>query len=148
MKLISSNYDKETGISTATISTPLGNFTGITKLHEEDKDIESNFTGCKYAEARAIAKYAKAHIKNLKLQIKTLENTIKVLESLKDYNKNSVEARAVRKQYFILQANLVDWIARVDSLEEKLYSEMQNRKQIINAIKEKYSKEDKEEAAE
>lgn len=144
MKLIYSNYDKETGISTATISTPLGRFTATSKLHEEDKDIESNFTGCKYAEARAIAKYGKERIRIQKIKVKTLEDTIKTIENIKNYDKNSLEARMLRKQYFIAQSVLIDWIARVSSLEDKLYSEMQNRKTIIDAIQNKYGKKETE----
>ena len=50
----------------------------------------------------------------------------------------------LRKQYFIAQSVLIDWIARVSSLEDKLYSEMQNRKTIINAIQNKYGKKETE----
>ena len=52
------NYNAETGISTAWIATDLGDFYGEAKLAPEDKDIASSFAGCRYAEMRAIIKYS------------------------------------------------------------------------------------------
>ena len=54
IKLLSSNYDEETGISVASIQTDYGIFTGTSKLHEEDKHISSHYAGCQYAETKAI----------------------------------------------------------------------------------------------
>ena len=59
MKIIYSNFDETTGISTVTILTKIGEFTGTSKLHDEDKNISSSFAGCRYAEIRAIIKYHK-----------------------------------------------------------------------------------------
>ena len=39
MKIIYSNFDETTGISTVTILTKIGEFTGTSKLHDEDKKI-------------------------------------------------------------------------------------------------------------
>ena len=38
IKLIESNFDRETGVSYAKIQTDYGVFAGSAKLHEEDKD--------------------------------------------------------------------------------------------------------------
>jgi len=56
-KVIKSNYDKQIKISTVTIATPEGLFTGSSRLSAEDADIESSYAGCRNAETRAILKW-------------------------------------------------------------------------------------------
>lgn len=134
IKLIDSWYDKTSGNSYAKIRTDLGDFEGKALLHEEDRDIESTYAGCQYAETRAVLKYMKQRIKNLSLQIQALINCQKQIEGRAAYNPQSVEGRALRKQIFILQAEKKDWQARYTSLKDKLYASMMNRKEVIKKI--------------
>lgn len=138
IKIINSNFDKKTGISTVTILTDLGKFTGISKLHEEDKKFESSFAGCQYAEVKAIKKYMKAKINKISNEINGLEKGIKMLMNLKDYNSNKVENRKLRKQLFIMKKEKKDWQEKLQSLSDKLYKTMNERNNIIEKmIKEK-----------
>ena len=116
IKLLNSNYDEETGISTASIQTDYGIFTSTSKLHEEDKDIVSTYAGCQYAETKAILKYMKYRTKLIKQQIKGLEDCQKALMNLKDYNHNSVENRTIRKQIYLLKRQKKDFENRISSL--------------------------------
>jgi hypothetical protein len=100
-KLEKVDFDKETGISYVLIKTPIGNFDGYCKLHEEDRDIISNFFGCKIAETRARVKYLKALIQKQKIKVETLENLVNNIEKINGYEKDCAEARFVRKNYFI-----------------------------------------------
>ena len=104
IKLLNSNYDKETGISTVTIRTRNGEFTGTSKLHEEDRDIESSFAGCRYAEAKALVKSLKAKNKERLIQLKVLENLEKELKSMKYYNPYSLEACRLRRKIYEIRA--------------------------------------------
>ncbi|MGN0992828.1 MAG: hypothetical protein ACI4PE_02780 [Bacilli bacterium] len=137
IKLVQSNYDKETGISIATINTDYGIFSGSAKLHQEDKHIESSFAGCCYAETRAILKYMKYRLKLVNEQIKALENCKKVLENKKTYNHNSTENRTIRKQIYILNKQKLEWKKKINSLSNRLLENMNQRDKFIQALKKK-----------
>lgn len=134
IKLIESYYNKETGISYAKINTDYGEFEGYATLHEEDKEIESRFAGCQYAETRAVLKYMKNRIKILAYQIKALKNCQKQMEGRAAYNPQSVEGRALRKQIYMLQADRADWQSKYKSLQEKLYFAMDNRQKVVEKM--------------
>jgi predicted RNase H-like nuclease (RuvC/YqgF family) len=137
IKLKDSNYDKNTGISTAIIMTDLGEFYGESKLHEEDRAIESTFAGCHYAEMRAIIKYMKAKMQNLSYEINGVEKSIKMLMNLKDYNPNSIENRKLRKQLYIMKKEKQGWKTRIQSLSQKLYDNMMQREKIVSKMMQK-----------
>jgi len=131
--LVSSNYDAETGISKVIINTELGTFEGTSKLHDEDKDIQSKYTGCRYAEMRAAAKYLKRKIKNQKIKVDTLKNLISNLERLADYDKDVLEARFVRKNYFLELSKYNAMKTMLVKLEETILQNMENyRKEYEN----------------
>lgn len=112
-KLITANYNPETGISTATIACRYGEFTGSTKIAEEDRDVESSFFGCHIAEGRAIIKALKAEKNFLTIQIYGLKNLEKNLKNMKGYNPHSLESRKLRRKIYELKDEK-------DSLENKI----------------------------
>ena len=133
-KMIYSNFDKETGISTVTIRTDLGDITGTSKLHEEDRNIMSEYAGCQYAETRAVLKYMKLRIKNLNLEIKGLENCQKALEQKATYDPQELGCRTLRKQIHILKRERYNWQSKYKSLSDKLYKAMCHRQDILDKI--------------
>lgn len=136
-KLIYSNYDEITGISTAIISTPLGEFKGTSKLHKEDLDKASSFAGCEYAETRAILKYMKARIKIISIKIETLERFQNLLKSMSKYEHNSIENRKLRHQLFIIKKEKNKMIENYKSLSSKLLDKMAQREKVIKKINER-----------
>ena len=140
-KLLYSNFNKETGTSKVIIRTPLGDFEGHTKIHKEDQDIQSIFQGCRYAEIRAIIKYYKEKLKIQKNKIITLEQIIKGMEKLNNYNKNSLEARYLRKQYYIQKSIFKKYQKEIENSENDLLNVMQNYRKDYEKFIEKISKE-------
>lgn len=63
---IESNFNEVTGVSTIQLYTPIGIFTGIAMLAEEDRPYISKYTGCYIAELRAYKAYYKALLKRKK----------------------------------------------------------------------------------
>lgn len=126
IKLINSFYDKETGISYVAISTKYGVFEGRTEVHEEDKDIASDFVGCNYAEMKAMIKYEKAKLKLIERDFKKLEIIRKEMETLKEYDKNEVSAKFLRKKYFIAREAVNEQKAKIDFLKDSLYKAMES----------------------
>lgn len=96
-KIISSDYNKETGVSTVTIQTPKGLFTGHSYLQECDRKIESEFAGCRYAEIKAFIKYIESDLRELKSQSKTYKEFYINLTQSKHFKENSYEAKRFRK---------------------------------------------------
>ena len=84
IRLDKAEFNKETGISTVTIRTPLGKFTGHAKVHPEDVPYASNITGCRYADQRAKIKYLKAKARVISNEIKALNDFKNVLTSLEN----------------------------------------------------------------
>jgi len=134
IRLYSSNFDENTGISTATIATDYGFFSATSKLHEEDLDISSSYAGCEYAEIRATIKYIRKRIEVLNNQITGLENYQKQLLGRADYDPKSTENIVLRKQMDILKREKEDWRRRKESLTNALVIKMNSRRTIVNAI--------------
>lgn len=137
IKLLNSNYDENTGISNVTILTEYGQFSGTSKLHEEDRYISSSFAGCQYAEMKAIIKYMKYKVKIINERIKGLDNCRKALENKKNYNYNSDENRTIRKQIYILNKQKQELKNKIFSLHDRMMRNMEQREKIINKIKNK-----------
>lgn len=107
-KILYSNYSTSTGVSTVTIQTKYGTFTGTAKIHPDDKDYSSSFFGCELAELRAGIKSLKAKLKKINYQLEAIEACYKIsskiaspvtvsildykwnLEGLKEETKNQI----------------------------------------------------------
>lgn len=131
MKTIASDYTKETGLSYVTINTDIGLFTGYSKLNPEDKDIASNFAGCRYAEIRANIKYIKAKIRDIKLQLEPLEKIFNNLNNRKYYNKKNTGMKILEKEIILLQDDLVTLQNNVKSLKKRLQEAINSRPEIV-----------------
>lgn len=114
-RLISSNYDAETGISTATIATPDGLFTATSHLSKEDKDIESSFAGCRNAEAKAYLNWYRYRYKLAVAAYDALKKLDDALRSSRKFNPYTYEYKHVDIQL---------WRARIK--KEKLEKQIQH----------------------
>lgn len=133
---IRADFDKETGISTVVIKTDLGTFEGKAYLHDEDKDIASEFEGCKYAEWRAVIKYLKVLLKQKKAILNILKDINSNLERMKEYDKYSRQSRYLRKRFYMAQKEVKDLKEYIAHNEENLYDMMKN----YRTLKENYLK--------
>ena len=140
IKLIDSYYNKENKESYVAISTKYGIFKGYSKLHQEDEDIASEYIGCNYAEVKAMIKYEKAKLIDKQKKLKTIKILLKELERLNGYNKKSIEARYIKKQYYIIKKEVDDQILKINYLKDSLYKAMQNYREDKNKFEEKIKK--------
>lgn len=136
-------YDEDTGISYAEIMTKFGMFSGTSQLHEEDRDIASKFQGCEYAKVRAIKKYLKAKKRKIKVKIDILKNIMDNFTKLKGYNPYSNEAKYIKKQYYIQNAEFKKVNQSIENLDNYLNQKMENyrkdKEQFYKKIEEKRS---------
>ncbi len=85
---------------------------------------------------RAIIKYGKEKAKILKIKVTTLKEIIDIMEKLNNYDKNSAEARQIRKQYYIKKKILDNLNKQIKNMENGLYNTMKNyRKEHEDFIK-------------
>lgn len=77
-KITRGEYDKNTGISTVTIDTKIGTFTGTSKIRKEDLPFESIYFGCQIAEMKAVIKMLKKQKSILSIEKETLERFRKI----------------------------------------------------------------------
>lgn len=134
IKMIKSNFDEITGISEVTIATDIGEFSGTSKLHDEDRNISSSFAGCQYAEMRAVIKYMKRKMHDLDMQIKGLTDFQSSLKCRKDYNHISIENSKARRRIYELNKQKEIWEKRIDSLYERMLRNMEQREKVIEKI--------------
>ena len=130
-KLISAQYlPEENGDSIAIISTDLGMFHGIARIHEEDRDVESEFIGCHIAESKAYVKYLKEKIKILNIKIKALKDFEKMIKNLKEYKPHSRENRKLRRMIHELEREKSIWKKAIETIA-KTNNELCNEKRKI-----------------
>lgn len=138
IRLVNAQYlPEENGDSVAVISTELGLFHGIARLHEDDRDVESEFIGCHIAESKAYIKYIKEKIKILTHQIKALENYENLIKNLKEYQPHSRENRKLRRMIFELKQERVNWRKSIETLNKANNEICEEKRRMLKRINDK-----------
>lgn len=137
IKLIDSTYDEESGISCATISTDLGEFTGYAFLNPEDKEIASSYAGCNYAERRAVMYYYEKKLKILKNKIQVLNEVTERLENSDDCSVASYEFRLLQKIAKEYYQREHDTQHNVNMIKIALEQDMKNRPLLVDQLRKK-----------
>lgn len=137
MKTTASDYNEKTGVSMVQLTTDIGDIKGYAYLHPEDKEIESRFAGCRYAEMRAGIKYMKAKEKIAKYKLKPLKEVFFELNQMKSFNPNSKEAKIIAKKIYLLEDEIETFKTNAKTLQERLNTAIKTRPEIIKNIKKK-----------
>ena len=139
IKLISAQYlpEEEDKPSVAVISTELGLFDGVARLHKDDEDVASEFIGCHIAESKAYIKYIKEKIKILTNQIKALENYENLIKNLKEYQPHSRENRKLRRMIFELKQERVNWRKSIETLNKTNNEICEEKRKMLKKIEDK-----------
>ena len=112
-----SGFDKKSGISIVTLKYLGEKFVGFAKVHPDDKDNASEFTGCTYAETRAYIKALKHERNKLKEEAEICRKFIKACSCYKNWDPESPTAKAAYRQ-------LNRRIKKVNDLTEIINDEM------------------------
>lgn len=139
-KLFKHNFDPDTGISTVTLKSKRGLFTGTAKVHPEDKEVQSGFFGLHTAENKALRKLYKEELKREKIILETIKRVQKDLqENLHDTGSydDYVILSTLRKRLYFMERNHSNNITILkDSLEEFKKS-LAKDKEYLKKIKER-----------
>ena len=138
MKFLYGFFNQKTGKSEVTLADKYGIYTGRAKLHPNDKNNASKFTGCRLAETRALLNYLKIKYKRTKIAldaIKNLNNDIKL-------NCQNIDSKIQRRINLKLRdySNEINEIKKdINALEKNLIEDIETRDKILNSIKKKGS---------
>lgn len=136
-KIKNANYDEVSGVSIVTILSELGEFTGVARLHEDDKENASHFFGCEIAEIRAYIQYSKKRQFIALHQYKAFKDMYKNLSQMKGFNKDSIEARKIRRKIHELSEEWNTWKDNVKSLEKNIQVKSIHRDKMLESIRNK-----------
>ena len=139
-KLFKYDFNPDTGISTVTLKSKRGLFTGTAKVHPEDKEVQSKFFGLHAAENKALRKLYKEELKREKIILETIKRVQKDLqENLHDTGSydDYVILSTLRKRLHFMERNHSNNITILkDSLEE-FKNSLAKDKEYLKKIKEK-----------
>ena len=139
MKLVNSFFYKDSGISICEVKYKGELYDGKARLHPEDADLASKYTGCRYAELRAEIKALKAEYKEEKAACEECRKFVKACTQYKNFDNESPTAKAMFRQ-------LNRRIKRVNDLADKINQKMMDldmaikQKDIVHKALERKSK--------
>ena len=99
MRFLKGDFNAATGISTVVIEHMNHEFIGTAKLHPEDINFGSSYTGCTLAELRATIKALKYERKQVHRQTKEWTRFLNACTGCKKFNRYSNTAKVVFRQY-------------------------------------------------
>ena len=134
IKLISSDYNEETGVSKVTIATDIGQFTDYAYLSAEDAEIASKFAGCRYAEMRASIQYMKQKARIAEYKLEELYKIYKDLTQRNNCNMNNIGIKLLEKEIYILEDEKQFFKTNVKTLTERLNEAINTRPDLIKKI--------------
>jgi hypothetical protein len=118
IKLVSAEYNEETGESKSVINTPLGTFTGVSKIHPEDRDFSSKFFGCRIAELRASRQYCLALARDYRAKVKALEDFFCQMMNTRAFDSNAYYVRQLEKTRNEYKEKAAHWKTQAARIKE------------------------------
>ena len=98
MKFLNGSFYRVSGFSIVTLQHLGEKFTGFAKVHPDDENTATEFTGCTYAESRAYIKAIKYERNKAKEEAEICRKFIKACEGYKNWDPESPSARAAYRQ--------------------------------------------------
>ena len=139
VKLSNSTYNPVSGKSIVTVKTKRGTYTGVAKIHPDDEEIQSKYTGLRIAEMKAVRKAYKDELKRERIILHTIKRIPKDIMHNVYHNSETEYAtlQAVQKRFSFMTKyhekninQLKEWITSID------HSLVDNKKHL-QQIKEK-----------
>ena len=117
-KLLYSNYDVQSGESVVTIGTEIGQFTGKSRLMDEDLDHPSRFFGCEIAELKAAEKYYKAKARMARSKARTLTEFLRDMSQTRSYSDSAYWVKRIKREIARYQSERSKWMRHASYCEQ------------------------------
>lgn len=134
INLVKAEFNVETGVSTVTIDTELGRFTGTSVTRAEDKPYISSYQGCKYAEIKAIRKFLRAQLKAQKIELQVLKSLRNAFDSSNKCFTQNREWKILLKAIYQKEDQIAATKNNIEKLSKHLLEMIKVRDDIVNRI--------------
>jgi hypothetical protein len=129
--LLFSKADEISGISIVRIGTDMGEFEGIAECCFDDLPQFSNFFGCRIAELRASAKYAKAKIKYWRARLEALESYEGTMCATRNWNDHDYYVKKLHQHMKAAKNELDRWKLIYSTRQENITAAIAERDKYI-----------------
>ena len=124
-------FDTNTGVTTVTINSNHGSFTGSVKLDDMDAEYPSMFHAYELALAKAQRKYAKAMLIICREKRDALNGILKQFWNCANPQPGSHEAQLVRKAYEEAVNDVLLWAKRIENTSFYITSRIKSRDKLV-----------------
>jgi len=142
VKLSNSAFDPVSGRSIVTVKTKRGTYTGFAKVHPDDEEIQSKYTGLRIAEMKAVRKAYKDELKRERIILHTIERMTKdITHNIHDNSYNEyLIMRTIRLRFHFMAEYHKRNINLLKGWIESINRSLEDNKKYLQHIKEKRSK--------
>ena len=131
-RLLFSNHNPETHISTVTIATDIGEFTASVTCREEDYENESRYFGCTLAEMKALMKYTTAKRFAAENQFKSLERYYNTMVGTRTFSMYTFWFKKLEQELHKTADEIRKWKDYRNSLKYAYYMQISTRDRFLN----------------
>jgi hypothetical protein len=138
--IIKEEFDTITGVTTVTINTDCGAFTGSVKLDDIDAQYPSIYHANELALSKALRKYAKQMVLITREKMQPLKAVLKQCEWVDNNSSNIVWSQAtylIRKEIEKLKKELKLWNTRMLTMTNTINQRIAVRDKIVKAYSDK-----------
>lgn len=111
------NFDIDSGISTVTIDSKYGTFSGTCRCHDSDMPKASRFFGCKIAELRAYKKAMKSQLHDYKVEYKVMRSFVDTLSQMRNFDPKSAGYYHAKKSMRIIAAKIENQKKNLEAID-------------------------------
>ena len=132
--IIKEEFDTLTGVTTVTINTSYGAFTGSVKVDDIDAQYPSVFHASELALSKALQKYAKQMVVITREKLKPLRSVLKQCAWVDNNSDNIVWSQAtflIRKEIEKLEKEMALWKRRVEAVTVTIKNRITIRDRIV-----------------
>lgn len=144
VKLSDSTFDPVSGKSIVTVKTKRGTYTGVAKIHPDDEEIQSKYTGLRIAEMKAVRKAYRDELKRERIILHVLPSIQKdLIHTLDKYSAYQALAWAqllIERRFYFITKNHKKRINLIEEKIETINHALEDNKKYLKQIKEKRSK--------
>ncbi len=144
VKLSNSTFDPISGKSIVTVKTKRGTYTGFAKVHPDDKEIQSKYTGLRIAEMKAVRKAYRDELKRERIILHVLptiqKDLIHTLDKYSAYHAFAWENLLIERRFYFIAKNHKKRINLIEEKIEEINHALEDNKKFLKQIKEKRSK--------
>ena len=131
MRFINADFNRNTGISVASVEHMGQVFYGIARLHPEDQAYGSIYTGCNFAEMRATIKALKYEKQYRVYHLKEWEKFLHGCLDSKKFDKESDSAKVVFRQYNRQKKQITDIEEEINDIQNQLNELIKAKNKVI-----------------